>query len=160
MTWLLNPRTLLALALAIAWPLSLWQASNRGETAGRAVVQQAWDAATTLRARETLRLVEAAHAETQAMTDKAAKQRKAKNAEINRLKRDHAADLERMRVRADRPDSADLPEVAPVGAGGTGASLWRQDAGFLSGEALRADKLRLDLITCQAQYESAREALK
>ena len=160
MTWLLNPRLLIVLALSVAWPLSLWTANNRGEIAGKAFVQQKWDAEATTRALATLKLVERAHATSQALQAEVAQQRKVKNAEINRLKRDHADDIDRMRVRSDRPDSADLPEVATVGAGGTGASLWRQDAEFLSGEALRADQLRLDLISCQTQYESAREAMK
>lgn len=160
MTWLLNPRLLLALALAVAWPWSLWQASSRGETVGRAAVQQAWDAATTLQARETLKLVERAHATSQALQDKAAEQRKAANDQITRINRAHALALDRLRNRPERPSGADLPQVATVGAGGTGASLWREDAEFLVGEALRADQLRLDLQACQAQYNSAREAMK
>jgi hypothetical protein len=164
-TWLLNPRTLLVLALALAWPWSLWTANNRGETAGRAAVQQKWDAATTLQARETLRLVEAAHATSQALQDKAAEQRKATNDQINRINRAHALALERLRNRPERPvaSAGSVPEAAPAGAtatGCTGARLFRSDSVFLIGLAADADRLRIGLQACQAQYNSAREALK
>jgi hypothetical protein len=166
MTWLLNPRLLLVLALAVAWPWSLWQASNRGETAGRAAVQKKWDAATILQARETLRLVEAAHATSQALQDKASEQRKATNDQINRINRAHALALERLRDRPERPAVASgggVPQVAAAGehaTGCTGAGLFRGDSVFLAGLASDADRLRIGLQACQAQYNSAREALK
>jgi hypothetical protein len=165
MTWLLNPRLLLALALSVAWPWSLWTASNRGETAGRASVQQKWDAATISQALATLRLVEAAHATSQALQDKAAEQRKATNDQINRINRAHALAIERLRNRPERPaaSAGGVPQVAAVGAtatGCTGARLFRSDSVFLIGLAADADRLRIGLQACQAQYNSAREALK
>jgi hypothetical protein len=128
-------------------------------------VQQKWDAATTLQARETLRLVEAAHATSQALQDKAAEQRKATNDQINRINRAHALALERLRNRPERPvaSGGGVPKVAPAGAtagGCTGARLFRSDSVFLIGLAADADRLRIGLQACQAQYNSAREALK
>ena len=166
MTWLLNPQLLIVLASAIAWPLSLWQASHRGETAGRAAVQQKWDAATTTLALETVKLVDAAYAETQALQDKASEQRKATNDQITRINRAHALAIERLRARPERPADTSVggvPEVATVGehaTGCTGAGLFRSDSVFLSGLAADADKLRAGLQACQAQYNAARETLK
>ena len=165
MKWLPNPRLLLALvlALAIAWPLSLWQASNRGETAGRAAVQQAWDAAITTQAQATLRLVNAAHATSQSLQDKASEQRKATNDQITRINRAHALALERLRDRPERPNGADLPEVAGTGqaaSGCTGAGLFRSDSAVLIGLGRDADELRINLKSCYSTYDAAREALK
>lgn len=166
MTWLLNPQLLLVLALAVAWPWSLWQASNRGETVGKAFVQQQWDAANITQARETLKLVNAAHATSQALQDKASEQRKATNDQITRINRAHALALERLRDRPERPadtGAGSLSEVATVGehaTGCTGAGLFRSDSEFLSGLAADADKLRAGLQACQAQYNAARETLK
>jgi hypothetical protein len=164
-TWLLNPRTLLVLALALAWPWSLWTANNRGETAGRAAVQQKWDAATISQALATLRLVERAHATSQALQDKAAEQRKATNDQINRINRAHLLALERLRNRPERPvaSGGGVPKVTPAGAtagGCTGAGLFRGDSYFLTGVATDANKLRAGLQACTAQYNAAREALK
>ena len=168
MTWQLNPRQLIAivLALAVAWPLSLWQASNRGETAGRAAVQQQWDAEATTRAQATLRLVNAAHATSQSLQDKANEQRKATNDQITRINRAHALAIERLRDRPERPADTgvgSVSEAATVGehaTGCTGAGLFRSDSVFLSGLAADADKLRAGLQACQAQYNAARETLK
>lgn len=166
MKWLPNPRLLLALALSVAWPLSLWQASNRGETAGRAAVQQQWDAEATTRALATLKLVERAHATSQALQDKASEQRKATNDQITRINRAHALAIERLRDRPERPadtGAGSLSEVAAAGehaTGCTGAGLFRSDSVFLSGLAADADKLRAGLQACQAQYNAAREAMK
>lgn len=163
MTWLLNPRLLLALALAIAWPASLWTAFNRGEAAGAALVQQKWDAATTWQALETLKRVNAARATEQALQDKADQQQKASNAEINRINRAHALALERLRDRPERPGGADMPQAAAIGSaatGCTGAGLFRSDGEFLAGLAADADKLRDSLQSCQVKYNAAREALK
>ena len=160
-----KPQLLLVLALAVAWPLSLWQASNRGETAGRAAVQQQWDAEATTRAQATLRLVNAAHATSQALQDKASEQRKATNDQITRINRAHALAIERLRDRPERPiaSGGSVPEAAPAGehaTGCTGAGLFKSDSYFLTGLAADADKLRIGLQACQAQYNAAREAMK
>ena len=165
MTWLLNPRVGLALALAVAWPLSLWQASNRGETAGKAFVQQQWDAANITRAQATLRLVDAAHATSQALQDKASEQRKATNDQITRINRAHALALERLRDRPERPADTgvgSVSEVATVGehaTGCTGAGLFKSDSAVLIGIGRDADELRINLKACYAAYENARTAV-
>ena len=165
MIWLLNPRLLIVLALAVAWPLSLWQASNRGETVGKAFVQQQWDAANITQARETLKLVNAAHATSQALQDKASEQRKVNNDQITRINRAHALAIERLRDRPERPiaSGGNVPEAAPAGehaTGCTGAGLFRGDSYFLTGVGTDANKLRAGLKACQAQYDAAREALR
>jgi hypothetical protein len=126
-------------------------------------VQKKWDAATILQARETLRLVEAAHATSQALQDKASEQRKATNDQINRINRAHALALERLRNRPERPSGADLPQVAsagPIASGCTGAGLYRDDGGFLAGYAADKALLQSGLRACYKAYSDAEEALK
>ena len=166
MAWLLSQLIAIVLALSVAWPWSLWQAFSRGEIAGRAAVQQQWDAEATTRALATLKLVERAHATSQALQDKASEQRKATNDQITRINRAHALAIERLRDRPERPADTgvgSVSEVATVGehaTGCTGAGLFRSDSVFLAGLAADADKLRAGLQACQAQYNAARETLK
>lgn len=62
------------------------------------------------------------------------------------------ADLERLR---DRPRRGDMPKATGVDCqGGTGRELSREDAGFLTREAARADELRAALIGCYEYADS------
>lgn len=71
--------------------------------------------------------------------------------------RDRARSLERI-VR-DRP--ARLPEPARAAcAGASGAELSQPDAGFLVGEAARADELAIALRACQARERAAFDTLR
>lgn len=55
----------------------------------------------------------------------------------------------------DRPERSSAASVDPANCqGATGAGLSRPDAGFLEGEAARANTLRAGLEACYAQYES------
>lgn len=58
----------------------------------------------------------------------------------------------------DRPErAAGVSEGARAGcAGGTGAELSRPDAGFLAGEAARADDIRAGLVACYEVMDSVR----
>jgi hypothetical protein len=88
-----------------------------------------------------------------ALTTERANQEKA-NAAIRKQAADQAAinarlraDLAGLRNRPERP--ADLSTNArPACSGATGAELSRSDAGFLVGEAARADEVRAGLSAC------------
>lgn len=77
---------------------------------------------------------------------------------------DETADLQRrvaalahsLRNRPERPAAGgDVPAGPADPVACTGAQLYREDAGFLVGEAARADQLRIDLDRCQAAYDAA-----
>lgn len=85
--------------------------------------------------------------------------RKEKDDAIQNLRVAYASDLERLRQRPNRPSTPNLPAPASDGApqaGCTGAQLYRPDAEFSLGEAVRAETIRTELKACYAQYERAR----
>lgn len=81
-----------------------------------------------------------------------------KQNEIARIRNSYSAQLASLQQRADRkPTSASgVPQAAPACQGATGAELSRPDAGFLVGEAARADELRAALGACYSAYDSVR----
>jgi hypothetical protein len=98
---------------------------------------------------ENARQIEQQHAQrVQGITD-------AKDATLRRVRAAAAADLDRLRDRADRVPGADIAP-RPACAGATGAELSGRDAAFLVGLAERADWLRAELAACQ-QREHAGE---
>lgn len=149
----MNWRMWLATALfAVLIGTHVW-AYNKGQDN----VQQKWNAAITLQAQETQKLVEDARAKEQGLQDAAEKLRRQKNEQINRLATDLADALDRLRQRPSR--EGDMPTNTATGAGCTGANLFRQDSEFLVREANRADKLLTDLAQCQTQYAKVRRQL-
>jgi hypothetical protein len=63
--------------------------------------------------------------------------------------------LDGLRDRSERPSG--MPEGARAGCtGGTGAELSRPDAGFLAGEAARADDIRAGLVACYEVIDAVR----
>ena len=91
----------------------------------------------------------------QALTTERNNQEKA-NAAIRQQAADQAAINNRLRSDLaslrDRPErTSNLPTVSGHSCSGTtGAELSRSDAGFLVGEAARADEIRAGLIACYA----------
>ena len=101
----------------------------------------------------------AARAKEQELQEVADKQRKVRDAKIKSLDLALAAAAEQLRNRPERP-SGNLPTVAGTGSGGCAPSqLYRSDAAVALSIAAGADKLRIALEACQAQYTKARESL-
>jgi hypothetical protein len=72
------------------------------------------------------------------------------------LRRRAAALADSLRNRPDPPaGGGDVPTVAAGDLGCTGAGLYRPHAGFLVGEAARANQLRAELAECRAKYDAA-----
>lgn len=160
MNWL-DPRQWLLIALfcaASALGVQFWsdRLVDQGNAVGYARAR-AESTATALKATADARQREA---DLQTFVDT---QRKEKTDEINRLRSEHAAALERLRNRPERPaSSANLPAPASDGApaaGCTGAQLYRQDGRVLRGESLRAETIRLELRACYEQYDKARSVI-
>lgn len=80
----------------------------------------------------------------QIATDKV---RKEKTREVEAINNRLNAALVELRNRPTRT------ELSSNGQNGTGSSLSAEDAGFLIGEAARADKIRIALDACYKQYD-------
>ena len=118
----------------------------------------------TLAAEYNQRLLEAselAREREQVMVSSAEKIRKEKDAQIANLNGRLGTALDGLRQRPPRTPSTPQSPAAPCSCeGATGASLSREDAGFLVREAARADSLRTALNQCYRQYDAVRERLK
>lgn len=152
----LAARAVLILALAVAMVAGYWAIYNQGARAGRAEVQQTWDAANSVRAANTTRRMAEAREREQAMLAEATKLLKERQIENARADAAHAAELDRLRnrpdVRADdRPGGAADPSTTGVGC--TGAGLARPDGEFLAGYAADARKLAIEFARCRALYD-------
>jgi hypothetical protein len=87
--------------------------------------------------------------------------RKAHHANVAAIERRHAAVVDGLRERPDRPPgelSLATPPACASGDGGwaTGARLYRADGEFLVGEAAAAARLQSSLQSCVSAYEAAR----
>ena len=130
---------------------------------GRVEVRKEWDAVEALRAEQLAKAKQKAVDDSRTLQDKADLQRKESDEHINVLNGNLRRAINSLRERPARPDNASsgsLPAPAAVESGCTGASLFRPDGEFLAREAARADRLRIDLESCQAQYNAAADALK
>lgn len=139
----------------------LWKVRHGGIVDGRAEVQAKWDADKAEQAAAALKAKEAAQQKERELQEAADRLRRAKDAEIRDLNVRVGELANRLRNRPDRP--ADAPAGAASGArpgGCTGAELYRSDGEFLVRLAADADRVRLALRQCQAQYEKARDAVK
>lgn len=157
-TLLLNWRLWAGLVAAVGLAASHWKVYKVGQNEG----YSALNSYKLEQSQQTLKLIERRDATTQDLQDKSDQARKAKNEELNRLHVDLADALERLRARPERPSEGGVPSDTPAcpAAGATGAQLYREDSEFLVREAARADRLRIDLVECQAAYDRARQALK
>lgn len=162
---MLSMKLKIAAAMAVATFVagSLWYAYDSGKDAGMAQVQAKWDrerAAMISKMALEVELARSREAELQAKADQITKE---KAREIAALNRRHAAALDSLRNRPERPASgAVVPPTAgdtDARAGCTGSGLYRDDAALLVGLARLADETRLHLAQCQAAYAAARNLL-
>lgn len=161
MTAFLNPWVILSLVLAIAGAFG--GGYYKGNSAGKAEVQQQWDkeraeqeaayAAAQSAAREKERLLQAS----------ADRLRQEKDREIRNLNARAAGLTNSLRDRPSRPTEASaVPNSAaarPAAQSCTGIGLSREDAEFLAREAARGDETRLLLKQCREQYEALTKML-
>jgi hypothetical protein len=77
--------------------------------------------------------------------------RKEKDAQINAINNQLADALIKLRSRTSRNDNK-----TNAGQGGSGLSLFAEDATFLDREAARADGLRTALAACYKQYDEVK----
>lgn len=131
---------------------------SKGDTAGRAAIQQLWDKEKAEQYAEYAKGQAEARAKEQELQANADKLRQEKDIEIRNISARATALANSLRDRASRPaESSGVPQAANVGqaaVGCTGSGLYRPDGEFLAGEAARANTLRAELKQCYKQYEA------
>jgi hypothetical protein len=159
---LLSPRVWLELVIIAVIGAAAWYGYNWVYDRGAASVQVRWDAERAQVDAQTAELRAGVAAATNFLAQEKGNLRREKDAKITDLNTQLAAALVGLHDRPPRDSEGNVPRDPTTGAalGATGASLLRQDAELLTREAGRADRLRLDLIECQASYDKARQALR
>lgn len=82
---------------------------------------------------------------------------KEKDVKITSIERNLRSDIERLRNREVRPNVVTITETRETC---TGTGLYREDAEFLTREAARAEKVRIERNYYWQQYENARLELE
>ncbi len=155
-------RAIAALLIAAALAIAGWAIHESGLDAGRAEIQSKWDQQRITDAAATVQANLQARAREQALQFAADKIRQEKTHEIADLNRRHAALIDSLRHRPDRPADY-LPATTQAANTGPAAScgadqLFRQDAAVALGIARDADLVRIALQQCHAQYQAAADA--
>jgi hypothetical protein len=152
-----NPWVLLTLVLAIAGAAG--GGYYKGNSAGKAEIQQAWDKEKAEQYAAYAKGQEEARKREQEMQGAADKLRREKDAEIKNINARATALANSLRDRQTRPTSqtntvSSTTSVGPSAC--TGKELYREDGEFLVRIAREADELRSALKQCYKQYESVR----
>ena len=153
---MLSPyKYLIDVAIVLALMVGVHFYNDHQQGIGAARVQAQWDKATADATAKALADTKQLQADKEAI-------RKERDATVSALNASLAAAIAGLRERPARDSQGSVPVDPTTGAklGSTGADLLRQDAEFLVRESSRADRLRADLIECQAAYSKARDALK
>jgi len=151
-----NPWVLLTFVLAIG--AAAGGGYYQGNTAGRAVIQQAWDKEKAEQYAAYAKGQEEARQREQEMQQAADKLRREKDAQIRDINARATALTNSLRDRQERPSEGSALSGSP-GAGSrgcTGKELYREDGEFLVRLAREADELRSALKQCYRQYEAVR----
>ena len=155
-------RAIAALLIAAILAIAGWAIHESGLAAGRAEIQAKWDQWRIADAAANVRAAMQARAREQAAQHAADRIRQEKTREIADLNRRHAALVDSLRHRPDRPADylpAAAQDAQPGPATGCGADqLFRQDAAVALGIAHDADLVRIALRQCHAQYQAAADA--
>jgi histidinol-phosphate/aromatic aminotransferase/cobyric acid decarboxylase-like protein len=155
-------RAIVVLLIAAALAVAGWAIHGFGLAAGRAEIQTQWDQQRIADASATVLAALQARAREQALQSTADKIRQEKTREIADLNRRHAALVDSLRHRPDRPADYLLAAAQAADTGpatGCGADqLFRQDAAVALGIARDADLVRIALQQCHTQYQAAADA--
>jgi hypothetical protein len=154
-----NPWVLLTLVLAIAGAAG--GGYYKGNSAGQAEVQQAWDKEKAEQYAAYAKGQEEARQREQEMQQSADKLRREKDAEIRNINARATALTNSLRDRPERPaqDGAMSSTAGLTDASGwcTGARLYREHAEAFAGESALAAELQSELKTCLKQYNAVRQ---
>jgi hypothetical protein len=158
---LLNPKVWLELAVAGILIAAAWYGYNWVYDRGASSVQVQWDKEKLKQAEQSAKVSADALATTKVLAATIDQQRTQTNAQIANLNSSLSSAIAGLRDRPARNSDGSVSRNPATGAaiGATGADLLRQDSEFLTREAARADKLRLQLAQCQAQYNAVRDKI-
>lgn len=132
----------------------------QGRKDGAAHVQTQWDKARLAQMEQHTIALEKVQAQSLALHTQVTQLTRANadaNARMATQYRDLLVGVQARPARPAAPGPAGrdtTPRATPPAA--TGRELYREDSGFLAGEAARADQVRLALIACYAQYDAVR----
>jgi hypothetical protein len=152
----MNPWLILAFVLAVG--AAAGGGYYKGNSAGKAEVQQEWDKEKTEQYAAYAKGQEEARQREQALQASADKLRREKDAEVRNINARATALANSLRERQTRPADADsVSSAASAGSGAcTGKNLYREDGEFLVRIAREADELRAALQQCYKQYQAIR----
>jgi hypothetical protein len=153
----MNPWVILGFVLAIG--AAAGGGYYKGNSAGRAEVQQAWDKEKAEQYAAYAKGQEEARQREQEMQQAADKLRREKDAEIKNINARATALTNSLRDRQERPakDGAVSGTSGARSAACSGKELYREDGEFLVRIAREADELRASLDQCVKQYNAARQ---
>jgi hypothetical protein len=153
---MMNPWVILAFVLAIG--AAAGGGYYQGNTAGRAVIQQAWDKEKAEQYAAYAKGQEEARKREQEMQQAADRLRREKDAEIRDINARTIALSNSLRDRQERPASNNsVSGVTRSCAGASGAELARRDGEFLAGYSADAARLQAALDQCVKQYNAVRQ---
>jgi hypothetical protein len=153
----MNPWVILGFVLAVG--AAAGGGYYKGNSAGRAEVQQAWDKEKAEQYAAYAKAQEEARKREQEMQEAADKLRRDKDAEIRNINARAAALTNSLRDRQARPTEASgmSGTTGARPASCSGKELYREDGEFLVRLAAEADELRAALKQCYTQYNTARQ---
>ncbi|MGZ9713890.1 hypothetical protein ACXX82_24135 [Glaciimonas sp. GNP009] len=157
--------TLSRLPVWCYWLLALMALCLGCELHGRHAVQVKWDAAAAIEnslAKEKLAVAtNRANAAELSMKSKIKEVNDDRNKKIAAINDRLSAALYELRARPARRGNADSEGAGTTGqcAGASGAELSRPDAGFLEGEAARADQYVIELNGCHKEYDAVADGV-
>jgi len=153
----MNPWVILGFVLAIG--AAAGGGYYQGNTAGKAVVQQAWDKEKAEQYAAYAKGQEEARKREQDMQEAADRLRREKDRETRELAARNTALVNSLRDRNERPtQNGTVSGATGVGSSGcTGKELYRPDSEFLVRLAGEADELRFALKQCYTQYNAIRQ---
>jgi hypothetical protein len=153
---MMNPWVILAFVLAVG--AAAGGGYYQGNTAGRAVVQQAWDKEKAEQYAAYAKGQEEARKREQEMQGAADRLRREKDAEIRDINARTIALSNSLRDRQERPAQNGAVSGAARSCGGaSGAELAKGDGEFLAGYSADAARLQAALDQCVKQYNAARQ---
>lgn len=157
---LINPKVWAELVLVAVVAFAGWYGYNWIYDRGADTVQRKWDAVKAEQDQQSAQVAASALETTKKLQESADNQRKSYNAQISSINKSLDNALAGLRERPSRPSPGDLSSNPGKGAGCTGAELYRADGEFLARESARAERLRIKLESCEADYARAAAALK
>ena len=152
----MNPWVILGFVLAIG--AAAGGGYYQGNTAGRAVIQQAWDKEKAEQYAAYAKGQEEARQREQEMQQAADKLRREKDAQIRDINARATALTNSLRDRQERPSKdGSMSGTARSCSGASGAELAKGDGEFLAGYSADAARLQAALDQCVKQYNAVRQ---